>query len=178
VVLVGAADRLVAGLQLIDDVIPSNVIRAFASVFLNEPHRTTRSYKLLREQVGKEIFGDGHKLEPYYAAAYGLYRLDWLFRNDTARFASKYKPARFHVLLATRLIINPADWPRMNSRAMVDRATDLITALWSPDSDKYFLEAIAVVDRVAGSNMQRDHIRQKPITDDLLTHFGLKPRVE
>jgi hypothetical protein len=74
--------------------------------------------------------------------------------------------------------MNPADWPRMNSRAMVDRATDLITALWSADSDKYFLEAIAVVDRVAGSNMQRDHIRQKPITDDLLTYFGLKPRVE
>jgi hypothetical protein len=169
-------DRL--GIEKTRIVIPSNVIRAFASMFLNEPHRTTRSYKLLRAQVGKEIFGEGHKLEPYYAAAYGLYRLDWLFRNDTVRFESRYKPARFHVLLAARLIINAADWPRMNSRAMDDRASELITALWAPNSDELFLEAIAVVDTLAGSNMQRDHIRQKPITDDLLTHFGLKPKVE
>lgn len=73
----GQYDRL--GIEKTRIVLPSNVIRAFASMFLNQPHRTTRSYKALSEKVGNEIFAVGHKLEPYYAAAYGLYRLDWPF---------------------------------------------------------------------------------------------------
>jgi hypothetical protein len=172
----GQYDRL--GIEKTRIVLPSNVIRAFASMFLYEPHRTTRSYKNLRAKVGDEIFLEGHKLEPYYASAYGLYRLDWLFRNESRRFASKYKPARFHVLLAARLLINKADLPRMNSSAMADRANEIITALWNDGYDELFLQAIGVVDEIAGSNMERDHIRQKPITDALLMHFGLRPRNE
>jgi AIPR protein len=172
----GQYDRL--GIEKTRIIVPANVIRAFAAMFLNEPHRTTRSYKALREKVGDEIFVDGHKLEPYYAAAYALYCLDWLFRNDSARFPSKYKPARFHILLAVRLIVNKADLPRMNSNAMAERANEIIAKLWTDDFDKIFLNAIEIVDKVADSNMERDHIRQKPITDALLMHFGLRPRTE
>jgi AIPR protein len=171
----GQYDRI--GIEKTRIIVPANVIRAFAAMFLNEPHRTTRSYKALREKVGEDIFSDDHKLEPYYAAAYGLYRLEWLFRND-ARFASKYKPARYHVLLAARLLVNPADLPPLNSNEVERRANELITAFWRDDSDELFLNAIEVVDKVAASNMERDHIRQKPITDALLQHFGLRPRAE
>jgi hypothetical protein len=172
----GQYDRL--GIEKTRIVLPSNVIRAFASMFLYEPHRTTRSYKNLRAKVGDEIFLESHKLEPYYASAYGLYRLDWLFRNESPRFASRYKPARFHVLLAARLLINKADLPRMNSNMVADRANEIITALWNDGSDELFLEAIELVDKIAGRKMERDHIRQKPITDALLVYFGLRPRSE
>jgi hypothetical protein len=80
--------------------------------------------------------------------------------------------------LAARLLINKADLPRMNSSAMADRANEIITALWNDGYDELFLQAIGVVDEIAGSNMERDHIRQKPITDALLMHFGLRPRNE
>ena len=42
----------------------TNAIRAFAAMFLNEPHNTVRSYKALAERVGKDIFVQGHKLLP------------------------------------------------------------------------------------------------------------------
>jgi hypothetical protein len=171
----GQYDRL--GIEKTRIVVPANVIRAFAAMFLNEPHRTTRSYKALREKVGKEIFEADHKLEPYYAAAYGLYRLDWLFRND-ARFEPRYKPARYHVLLAARLLINGAELPRLNSYEIQTRAIAVINSLWRDDFADLFLKAVQVVDEVAASNMQRDHIRQKPITDALLERFGLRPRLE
>jgi hypothetical protein len=171
----GQYDRL--GIEKTRIIVPANVIRAFAAMFLNEPHRTTRSYKALRDKVGDEIFADSHRLEPYYAAAYALYRLEWLFRND-ARFESKYKPARYHVLLAARLLLKAAEVPRPNSGDMERLAKEIIASLWRDDSDELFLAAIAKVDEVAASNMQRDHVRQKPITDALLVQFGLRPRAE
>ena len=50
-------------------------------MFLEEPHRVTRTAKGLRGQVGKEIFVRGHKLESYYVGAYAYYKLESLFRQ-------------------------------------------------------------------------------------------------
>jgi AIPR protein len=41
-------------------------IRAFAAMFLDDPHRASRYYADLRAQVGDKIFNERHKLEPYY----------------------------------------------------------------------------------------------------------------
>lgn len=101
-----------------------------------------------------------------------------LFRNEPQRFAAKYKPARFHIILAVRLLINAQEPPRMNSTAMESYANDIIAALSAPGSDQTFLNAVELVDEISGSNMDRDHIRQKPITDALLIRFGLHPRTE
>src|SRR5262249_2160083 len=97
-------------------VTPSNLIRAFAAMFIGEPHRTTRSYARIAEQVGTQIFAEGHRLEPYYAAGFALYKLDYLFRNQ--RLDPKYKPARYHILLAVRLLANSNPLPRMNANEM------------------------------------------------------------
>jgi hypothetical protein len=73
----------------------------------------------LKDKVGREIFGKGHRMEPYYTAAFTLCRLEYLFRNG--RLEAKYKPARFHILLAVRLLANPESLPRfMNSRDVED----------------------------------------------------------
>jgi len=72
------------------------MIRAFAAMFLEEPHRTSRSYARVAAQVGTEIFAEGHRLEPYYAAGFALYKLEYMFRNS--RIEPKFKPARYHLL--------------------------------------------------------------------------------
>lgn len=171
----GQYDRM--GIEKTRIIVPANVIRAYAAMFLNEPHRTTRSYKALREKVGQEIYGENDRLEPYYAASYSLYRLEWLFRNDV-RFEARYKPARYHVLLAARLIINATELPRPKSHQMQNRANEVIQAAWADNFAELLLRAIMVVDEAANSNLERDHIRQKPVTDALLQKFGLRPRVE
>ena len=77
-------------------VTPGNVIRAFAAMFLQEPHRTTRNYSALKAKVGTEIFAERHRLEPYYVASFALYKLECLFR--AGRLEPKYKVARYHML--------------------------------------------------------------------------------
>jgi hypothetical protein len=43
-------------------VIQTNAVRAFAGMFLGEPHNTVRSYKKLSERVGQDIFIKEHRL--------------------------------------------------------------------------------------------------------------------
>ncbi len=81
-----------------------NLVRAVGAMILQEPHRTTRTYRLLASQVGKDIFNNSDKLEPYYAAAFALFKLEYLFRAK--RIDPKFKPARWLILLALCLDID------------------------------------------------------------------------
>lgn len=157
-------------------VVPQNVIRAFASMFLGEPHRTARSYKLLDAQVGQEIFAEGHKLDPYYTASFALYKLEYMFRNQ--RIDRGYRNARFQILLAARLLYNSESLPRMNSRDMEKYCANLNVILWKPElSDKLFTQAVAAVDQAADGNLERDNIHTQPFTEKLITKIlGAKRR--
>jgi hypothetical protein len=145
-----------------------NVIKAFAAMFLQEAHRTTRNYSALKDKVGKEIFGKGHRMEPYYTAAFALYKLEYLFRSG--KLEPKYKPARFHILLAVRLLGNPSPLPRyFNSRDMEEYCKPILTALWdSTKCDELIVRAAGIVDSAVGSNFNRDNIRTEPTTKNVI----------
>jgi AIPR protein len=146
---------------------PVDLIRAFAGMFLSEPHGTTRSYSRLRERVGTDIFGPTHKLDPYYVAAFSLYRLEFLFRNQ--RLDPQYKPARFHLLLAARLLAAPDTLPPIHSNAMERYCAKLTAVLWDIDqSDALFTRAAEIVSGVAKGNFDRDTIRTQPFTQGVI----------
>lgn len=147
------------------------LVRAVGAMFLNEPHRTTRNYKALAEKVGKEMFREGDRMEPYYLAAYTAYRLARLF--STKKISSKYIPGRYHILLAARLVMDGNAQAKMNSAEMGKRCETMTQKLWT-DADAILTAAIDVVDKVAGGNWDRDNIRTQPITDKILASFGLK----
>ena len=142
------------------------LVRAFASIFLEVPHRTTRNYKALLKTVGTDIFNKEHKLEPYYVAGYANYRLEFLFRNQL--MSSDLKPARYHLLLAFRLLYSAVQLPRLNSHEMVRYCNGLMDALWDDDRSKaLFDDAASHVRAVAGGNLHRDNIRTEPFTVSL-----------
>jgi hypothetical protein len=156
----------VPGVEKTRIVTPGNLIRSYASMFLEEPHRTTRTYRALLDNVGKEIFGPSHRLEPYYAAAFAAYRLEYLFRNQI--LDAKYKPARYHILLAARILLEPTNPPAANSHEMRKYAERVSTTLWDAQkAESLFHRAAAVVDTTASGNFNRDHIRTQPFTDTL-----------
>jgi hypothetical protein len=142
----------------------ANVIKAFAGMFLNEPHRTTRNYSALKAKVGSDIFGKAHRMEPYYTAAYALYKLEYLFRSG--KLDPKYKPARFHILLATRLLGNPgAALPRTNAREMEAYCRPILSLLWDASkSDELISNAAALVEGAVEGNFNRDNVRTEPTT--------------
>jgi len=150
------------------------LVRAFAAMFREAPHRTTRNYKALLKEVGDEIFGSSHRLEPYYVAALAHYRLDYLFRNG--HVDSKLKPARYHILLAARYLHIPAKLPRMNAHEMERYCEAFQKVLWSDEDAKELLtRAGALIETLADGDFSRDTIRTEPFTKKLLQYFSEKP---
>lgn len=145
----------------------TTLVRSFASIFLQQPHRTTRNYKALLRSVGTDIFNKDHRLEPYYVSAYAHYRLEYLFRAQT--LSSDLKPARYHLLLAFRMLANEEEIPRLNSHEMSRFCGSLMEILW--DDDKFrdiFLEAGDIVRKVSAGNLHRDNIRTEPFTEGVI----------
>ena len=165
-----------AGIEKTRVVTPSNLIRAFASMFLEEPHRTTRSYRALLERVGTAIFAPNDRMEPYYAAAFALYRLEYLFRNQA--LDSKFKPARFQILLAFRLLNADSVLPRMNSRDLEEYCSPLMELLWdAARAEQAFAAAAEAVHYVSDGNFDSDLLRTQPFTKKLHT-YCVKNRVK
>ena len=161
----------IAGVEKVRVINMTVLVRAFASMFLRLPHRTTRNYRALLKSIGTDIFNKNHRLEPYYVSAYAHYKLEYLFRNQT--LASELKPARFHMLLAYRVLAHNEPTPNMNSHEM-DRYCNVLTeSLWDDDRSRALFESAENhVRRVAAGNLHRDNIRTEPFTDSLSRTLG------
>jgi len=145
------------------------LVRAFASMFLELPHRTTRNYKSLLQDLGKNIFNAEHKLDSYYVAAFANYRMEYLFRNGT--LPSDLKPARYHLLLALRLTIDASPLPWMNSKDMVIYCDKFKKILWDNEAcKKAFKSAEKLVRDVAAGKLDGDSVRTESFTGLLLDH--------
>lgn len=136
-------------------------------MFLDEAHRTTRNFAVVKGKVGKEIFGKGHRKEPYYTASFAYYKLDYLLRNG--RLDRKFKPARFHVLLAMRLIGNKESLPAMDAKEIDKYCKPLIERLAdSSESETFIGKAAAIIEEVSGGDFDRDSIRTEPMTKKVI----------
>ncbi|RTM15165.1 MAG: AIPR protein [Bradyrhizobiaceae bacterium] len=153
----------------------TSAIRAFAAMFLNEPHNTVRSYKALAERVGKDIFVQGHKILPYYTAAFTLYLLEYLFRNQ--KVESSMKVARYQILLASRILANKNPVPQLNSRQMDAYCKGICEKLWAggTTSGDILFGAVEAVKAVAGKKFDRDPIHTAAFTEELIAYCQTHP---
>ena len=143
-----------------------NLVRAFASMFLGEPHRTIRSYKSLSERIGADIFAESHKLEPYFAAALGLYKLEFLFRNQ--RIDTRFRQARFQMLLTMRLLVDSSPLPQMNSKSIEKLSNKLIDKLSdSAAAEELVQKAAEEVEKAAEGDFARDTLHSNPLTEKI-----------
>lgn len=150
------------------------LVRSFAAIFLQIPHRTTRNYKALLRSIGTDIFNREHRLEPYYVAGYAHYRLEYLFRNQV--LPSELKPARYHLLMVYKILASNEKQPPMNSHEMARQCLELMDGLWNDDSSRILFEKAAeIVRNEAAGNLHRDNIRTEPYTQKLLQALKVQP---
>jgi hypothetical protein len=143
------------------------MIRAFAAMFLNEPHRTTRNFKALKTKLGKDIFAKDQRMEPYYTAAFALYVLEYFFR--TRRLDAKYKAARFHILLVLRLLVAGYDMPDMRANKMEAYCQKIMAALQDQLNIDYVIgEAAHIIEQAAAGVFHRDNIRTESFTESVI----------
>lgn len=156
----------VGGIEKTRIITPGSLIRAFASMFLEEPHRATRSYRRILERVGSDLFAPADKLEPYYVAALASYRLEYLFRNQL--LTGEFRAARYEVLLTLRLLEIPSPLPKMNSNAIARSCNSLIERLWNAiESERMFKRATDIVLEAAQGDLETAALRTEPFTDAL-----------
>jgi hypothetical protein len=147
-----------------------NLVRSVGAMFLGLPHVTTRRFCDLSARVGKDMFVDTDKPEPYYVAALALYRLEQLFKGK--KVDTKYKAARYQLLLVLRMLIDPSSLPKMNSNEMTQRSLAMAEHLQNEQQcETIFNNAIQVVESLA-TNWGRDTIRNEPITKAIFQKYG------
>lgn len=90
--------------------------KAFLAVFLDEPHSTHRYYGELLDANRGRMFGEDHRPYPYYAAAYGVTRVEDLFRLRV--LPSHSRRFKYHVVMLMRLAVVGKTMPSLSSKKM------------------------------------------------------------
>lgn len=151
------------GIEKVRIVNMTTLVKAYASLFLGFPHRTSRNYKALLKLIGAEIFNKDHRMEMYYVSAYAHYKLEYYFRNGTLN--SQMKSARYHLLYVFRLLHNSNTLARPNSHEMGRFCEQLMEKIWDDSICKQtFLIAAEIISNAASENYHNDNIRTEPFT--------------
>jgi len=163
----------VTGIEKVRIINKPQQIRSFAAMFNDEPHRASRYYSDLRATVGRRIFNEQHKLEPYYVAAYAYSKLEFLFR--TGLLPVYYKPARYQLLMAFRYIVGGGEMPALTANKIQPYCHKLSEALWSDSAALTgFKKGIEAVDSAAGEGgLSRDSVKTQSFTDAVKMALGV-----
>lgn len=164
----------IVGIEKVRIITKDFLLKVYASVFLEQPNQVGRYYKDLTPLIGKEIFSPDHEVHSYYTAAYIAYRLEFMFRNR--KLGTEWKPLRFHLAMATRLILErelALDSKKKRSQAYCS-AIDTIMA--DPDKAQAAFEkgteaikaAIAEL-KDQGATLDRRTAKMRDMKDRLLT---------
>lgn len=151
------------------------LVRSFAAMFLDEPHRASRYYGRILSTVGKNIFAKGHKMAPYYTSAYAAYRMEFLFRNG--RLPNKYKNFRWYLPMGLRYAKGGTAMPAL-SHAKIDRYCEKINdALWDDEKAKSEFDKICKFIDKAVAETKRDFssetARQQEFRDSLVKQLTI-----
>ena len=157
-----------------DSVIKSRVIsipiqiKAFAAMFLGVPYQVSRYYGTIASRVGEQIFINNHSYSPYYTSAFSLYKLDNFFKNGL--LDSKYKKAKYHILMLFRLLCNSEELPNFSSNKIERYCKKINDILNNNDTAlAAFKRAIEIVDRSGIDVNNPDSFKQKEKVDLLMS---------
>ena len=90
----------------------------------------------------------------------------------------RFSSAKYHLFLASRLLVKPEIPPFLNSREADSWARDLIDVYWDlTKAEELFRTAAADITALADEDLSRDRIRTQPFTEQVLSHYRSNVRV-
>lgn len=142
-------------------------LRSIAAVTLRLPHVAARYPSRLFDEVKEDVFVDGHELLPYVASSFAAYRLENAFRTG---LDPKFKPARYHMLMASTILVLGHAFSPLYSKSAASEAASLIEKLAKADQVELFRAAGAKIMELAGGDLPtRDRLKGKPFTTELIS---------
>lgn len=119
-------------------------VDCFIAMFLNEPHITHRYYGELLNSYRPRIFNDTHEYMPYFLAGASLKAAERLFSLEI--LPQRMKRFKFQLLMVIRIMNEPFDLPKLNSRKIDDYCQALLDIIDDPYlAESVFRRASAVV---------------------------------
>ncbi|MDP3148255.1 MAG: AIPR family protein [Ignavibacteria bacterium] len=150
-----------------------NQIKVFASMFLNKPHLVSGYYGKVYKSVEENIFKEGHKYSPYYTSGLTAYVLEYCFRIKSVD--TKYKKARYHILMLFRMIVNNEQLPGFNSNDLDKYCSKILEVLNDNDQSlEVFSKVINILDESGIDINNQKLLYQKSSTDTLIEKFNEK----
>ncbi|NJR14547.1 MAG: hypothetical protein HC785_01825 [Calothrix sp. CSU_2_0] len=115
-------------------------IKTFAAMFLDQPHRVSRSYGDLSREIGSKIFGVNHSPISYYTSAFAYYRLENLFnQRNRNKLDPKYKKCKYYLLMAMRYLTAGGEMPKLDNRRKMETYCNKIINVLN-NQQNYFRE--------------------------------------
>jgi len=162
--------RAISGIDKIRIVSIPSQIRAFSSMFLDEPHRAGRYYGTPLSIVKSKIFIQGHDPLAYYISAYANFKLESLMRRK--HIDSKYRPFRYHMLMIFRLQTIGKQFPDIKSNKFGKACKQIQEILL--DSNRViqaFSQTGDVIDAAISGNYDRDNAKSNRLVTDILSLY-------
>ena len=110
-------------------------IKAFSSMFMNNPHGVSGFYGTVVKRSEGKMFKSDDKLVMYYVSALAYFKIETMFKNGT--LDKKYRRYKNHMLMLLRIRIAGEKLPQFNSSDMdkyCDKIIDTLT-----DNEKLIL---------------------------------------
>jgi hypothetical protein len=152
------------------------LVSSFIATFLGRPHEVSRSFGRLLDGIGKDVFAESHRLEPYYISGLATHKLEYLFRRKV--LSPELKVARYPVLFAFRVLAGGTEMPAIGANKMEKYCNTLKSKILGDDAEKLFRDAAAIVEATmkeqqAQFRRPRDMIRSPDFTRTLRKRLGL-----
>jgi len=145
-------------------------IKAFAAMFLEEPHLVSRFYGKIIKYLGEKIFLNDHKPVVYYTTALAYFRLDQLFRSRN--LDPKYKKCRYHLLMILPYIINNEPKPQLNSQKIEEYCGKILSKLETTENAvDVFKEATDLIEAAGIDIEHRDAFKLQPTNETIMKFF-------
>jgi hypothetical protein len=152
----------------------ANQIKSFSSMFSKNPHMVTTYLGTLVKTMGNsgsKLFEADHQFSPYYMSGLAFYRLDSLFNSGV--IDKRYKKIRFYLLMLVPMIVTNDEFPPLNSQKKCERYSNPIIEKLNNEG-KYtelFLLAIAIVDRSGADFEDKQALKSRAMTDQILAAY-------
>lgn len=159
----------------------SQLVRTYASMFLDEPARAGRYVRDLRENRKTDLFNSSTSTLAYYTSAAAYYRIEWLLRNK--RLDRKYSPARYQLLAALKLrLLGDGAIPQGDRKSKVE-LNKILQVVWDAQAAEDLVNELlpaldrAIENETPGVALNRDTVRTRSFTDRLKAEvLALPPR--
>ncbi|KPU54227.1 AIPR family protein [Bacillus wiedmannii] len=147
-------------------------IKSFAAVFLHIPHRASRFYKTILEEIEKKIFLKGQEPIVYFTAGYLNYKLEDYFIND--KIDHKYKKFKYHLMMLMKMVVSENQKPiPLNSNKIIEYCEGILKTVHR-EFDYVLKEALDILNIVIGDLDNLENNKYIHIVNQLIMYSDLK----